>query len=248
MKKKVFFITLCVLGLSKSIQAQRQETVYVLGQESTEPKFSKDRDHLHNLERSFVIKYDIYRLFLGEVLFSFEKNMGNKHALELEAGPTISNIYSFGDSNSDYYSEEINGTWTNYYVERKSKLGFTAGLSYKFYPLDNYKTLSKIWIGPQIKFRSYTTNYFATLQDYNIDFDSKRNNLNFSFNIGHQTWYSTLFSIDYYIGVGVGKLQDDGGYTSKTETQNIGNVNYNPNYVNQATLIVTGGIKIGFGQ
>lgn len=248
MKSKLLFGILFMLGVSTTNHAQRQETVYLLSEESKEAKFSKDRDYLHSLDRNFVIKYDIYRLFLGEVLFSFEKNMGDKHALEFEAGPTISNIYSFGDSNSDFYSDEINGTWTNYYVEQKAKLGFTAGLSYKFYPLDNYKTLSKIWIGPQIKFRSYTTNYFATLQDYIIDYDSKRTNLNFSFNIGHQTWYSTLFSIDYYIGVGVGKLQDDGGYTSKSETQNIGNVNYNPNYVNQATLIVTGGIKIGFGQ
>ncbi|MCC6702514.1 MAG: DUF3575 domain-containing protein [Fluviicola sp.] len=183
---------------------------------------------------SYSIKFAPIQLIAGEFNFTYEQRLTKFTSLELELGPTFSEVgLSRGNHN----------LWNTGNPE--SAIGFHGALGFRLYPLCAANEMSSLYLEPQFKYRRYNSVY--TDDNYNAgDITGNLDQLIFRFNLGYQFWASDRLAIDLYAGIGMGNNSDErydliydgvsGAYTWKA------------NVVKRLLINGTTGIRIGFGK
>jgi hypothetical protein len=157
-----------------------------------------------NVENYNAFKFDPLRMAIGEINFSWETRVGEKTTLEFEAGPTISNL---GRNRPEYYDPYYNPLA----VHTDPAMGVLLSGAVRYYPLEDYHAMNKLYVSPRIKYRRYNENYVSPVASLS-DERGYSNEVIFSFNVGFQQWLSNNFAFDYYIGAGIGS------YTASTSS------------------------------
>jgi len=239
MKKNVLTTMIALLTVVSSGIAQEE---IVIIEQNTRAKRAQKTIRLN--DNTSVIKFTPTQLLVGEINFSFEKQLNRYTSLEIGAGPTISNV-QLGSGVGNHYVDPYYGG----YALQTSGLGFFAEAGYRFYPLDETEALNRFYLSPIVKFRLMN---FGLEDASQVLPDNKGNNMltSFAFNVGYQLWLSKSFSLDFFSGLGIGYQQDKnyqvfssydgltGEYTS--EWKDISS--------SYARFVFNFGVKVGIGQ
>lgn len=188
MKWNLILVTVLFSG---ALFAQEEKVIVV--KQSDYKRTQKKRASDRNVENYNAFKFDPFRMAIGEINFSWETRIDEKVTLEFEAGPTVSNLGGGRFS--------INGGTESY--QEQSGMGGLISAAVRYYPLEGYWAMNKLYVSPRIKYRRYNSNYHS--EDVVVsDQRAYSNETIFSFNIGYQQWFSENFAFDYYIGMGIG--------------------------------------------
>lgn len=227
--------------LLSSTCALAQEEIIVIDRSRTK-KTVNDNMPRRMVEHKQVFKFDPLRMSIGEINFAYERALNEYSSVEVELGPTISNLGRNRFSN-------IIGPGSNRQI---SQMGVFASAAFRFYPLDDRLVFNQLYISPKIKFRQYneSTEYSSLETGNSGTRDGSSSETIFTFNFGYQQWLANRFSFDYYFGVGIGGYR--GTSYSAFEEYN-GNTNsysivWQENKENFARFVATVGIKVGIGQ
>lgn len=237
--KNVFIIAslFCV-----NLSFAQGEKVVILdkGTGKKEKKAAYDNGELKGFDNKYAVKFTPTQMIIGEINFSFERAVGERISVEIEAGPTLSRIGLFS---LNYFGNNNNSNISKY-----SDLGGFAGLGFRFYPLLRRYNLNGLYVGPAIKYRHYNTEIKDNFNGLPNTTD-KRTDLNFTFNIGYQVWASKMLCFDFYGGFGL-------NYRMETSNQIVSVYDpvttlYNSSWQSQKDkgVLFLGrlGVKIGIG-
>lgn len=178
----------------------------------------------------FAFKFDPLRMFVNEINFGIEKKIGQHSSLEIDLGPTISNI---------------SGIESNYSSNNISQFGYFGNFSFRYYPL--YDALNYLYISPSFSYKNLNVIDVDPLKNLS-NMHGYTNTTSFLFNIGIQSWLSKTFLMDLYTGVGIGVSQGknyklSGYYYYPSNTNSWTEV-----IENRAKFIFNIGLKVGFGN
>ncbi|SFT38045.1 Protein of unknown function [Lishizhenia tianjinensis] len=206
MKKK----TLILLGglLISTVTAYAQtEKVYVTNKRSrffnTPPSQRIEVEHMN------VVKFDLLNQLNGEMRFSYEHVVGDKSSIELTAGPNVSNIWS--------------GRFLSQYGGEVGKMGVSAEVGFRYYPLRELSALNQFYIMPAVGVKHFNSEYHAPVLEGQVTpdpFSGNDTRIYYTFNIGYQHWVSKTMSIDYFIGMGLAQRNQSSAYTTYNWSQN----------------------------
>ncbi|MDC3253255.1 DUF3575 domain-containing protein [Crocinitomicaceae bacterium] len=185
---------LCLLFLLFMTSASfAQNEVMVIDRKNYKKNRSRD---IRLNENTQIVKFAPLNLLAGEINFGYERQISQKSSLDLEIGPTLSNLRTGLNNHLIDLFEPV--------TIASSALGFLIGASYRYYPLDETEALNRFYVGPVLKYKLMNSRY----EDIsNILPDSPRGSfsrLNFYFNFGYQFWLSKSFALDVFGGLGIG--------------------------------------------
>lgn len=237
--KKVILLYVCFSGLYAVAQDERQVVII----ERNQPKQKSVNDGMPRrlVDLNQVFKFDPVRMAIGEINFSYERVVGQQSSIEVELGPTVSNLGR-------------NRPFENPMGERRnSEVGVFASAAFKFYPLDGRPALNQLYISPKFKYRRYNESTEAPDNAPGIpalpSIKGYSNEAIFTFNFGYQQWLAQRFSFDYYIGFGLGSYNGRSHYSAYIDDgnggQKLGWVNNDSRYTR---FVGTIGIKVGIGK
>ena len=242
--KKITLLFFCFAGFYSQAQDERQ--VVIIDRNSPTYRSTTASTPRRLVDHKHVFKFDPIRMAIGEVNFAYERRIDEQSTLEVELGPTVSNL---GRMRFDQGG-------MNVYFSRQSNMGVLASLAYRFYPLDGRPAFNQLYISPKFKYRRYNETLHAEdnmntgMPSTLSDTKGFTNEAIFTFNFGYQQWLAQRFSFDYYIGFGLAS------YSSKSYTPDTGfdgNTGqwtevWRPQTVNYARFVGTIGIKVGIGK
>jgi hypothetical protein len=189
--RKLVLLYVCFTGLN--VLAQDNGQVIILDRTQARKHSSSNSMPRRMVEHKNVYKFDPIRMAIGEVNFAYERVIGDQSSLEIELGPTVSNL---GANRFDVFNSNTQNS--------VSAMGFFTSAGFRFYPLDGRLALNQLYISPKFKFRRYNEmiepSYTSTLSSIK----GFSNESIFTFNFGYQQWLADRFSFDYYIGLGIG--------------------------------------------
>lgn len=198
--------TLTVLAALAALTAysQGEEQVIVIRQNESVKSVKQRRvKTVRTVENFDAFKFDPLRMFIGEINFSWEHRIQERTSFEIELGPTISNL-SYTKQGNNHFNDIYYGYVAS---ETQSGMGVLASAAIRYYPLQDYKALNRIYISPRVKYRRYNETY--TVEGAGLeDRQGYSSEVIFSFNIGLQEWLSDNFAFDYYIGMGIGSYRE----------------------------------------
>ncbi len=190
--KKALLILLSFIALGANAQEDEQ-VVIVRQSDYKKPRKAPKPDR--NVENYNAFKFDPFRMAIGEINFSWEHRFHEKATFEIELGPTVSNL-----GRNRFYTQPGDGMGT---YRRNSSMGVLASAAVRFYPLEDYFAMNKLYVSPRFKYRRY--NEIITAENLSLnDTRGYSDELIFSFNVGYQAWLSDNFAFDYYVGAGIG--------------------------------------------
>lgn len=196
MKKNIYLIAFVLFSTASVFgQIDSERTLRNNSSKSTR----RSSRSFENVENTYAFKFDPLKMFIGELSFSLEAKIADKSTIEVELGPTISNLKNGINLNShvyDSYGSNVDG----------SLMGGFGSIAYRFYPLENATAFNRFYVSPKLKFRNYNYNYADNVYMTLPDQQGKSSEFIFSFNLGTQIWYSSNFAIDYYCGLGMGSV------------------------------------------
>ena len=196
------------------------------------------------VDNTSVVKFSPLQMIAGEINFGYERKISDYSSLEIELGPTLSNI---GLSvNQNHYYDPLS---SYAYVNQTSKVGFFLSTGFRFYPMDNGKVLNGFYVSPVIKYRLMNSGF----RDYSGNLEDTKgseSDVNFSFNFGFQKWLSSRFSLDFFGGIG---LAYESYITNEivsvyNSTTQLYDYSWNRNSFDGVRFLITGGIKVGIGN
>jgi hypothetical protein len=189
------------------------------------------------VEHMNVFKFDPLRMSIGEINFAYERVLDDPMSLEVELGPTVSNLgrNRFFVTQSSQY-------------EKNSAMGVFTSIAFKFYPLDGRPALNQLYISPKFKYRRYnelieggSTSTLESIRGFT-------NESIFTFNFGYQQWLADRFSFDYYFGIGIGSYAST---TYQASSEFINN-EWQESWLKQddkyTRFVATIGMKVGIGK
>jgi hypothetical protein len=185
------FIVLVIAFIPILAYSQEERIVIVeKGRSRKEPKDHKIVDN------SYVIKFSPVQMLRGEINLGLEKTINEMSSVEIELGPTISEI---GFSvNENHFNDPFGGPG----AARITGTGFFGSVAYRFYPMDGMKVLNGFYISPIFKYRLYNFG----LSDFSgvlAETKGREGQTMFTMNVGVQRWYSDHFSMDFFAGLGL---------------------------------------------
>ena len=190
-KALVVLMSLTALGT----YAQEDEQVVIVRQ-STGTKARRAPKPERNVENYNAFKFDPFRMAIGEINFSWEHRIHEKTTLEVELGPTVSNL-----GRNRFYTQPAEPGMGTY--RRNSSMGVLVSAAVRYYPLEDFHAMNKLYVSPRFKYRRY--NEFSSSDEPSLsDIRGYSDEFIFSFNVGYQAWLSNNFAFDYYIGAGIG--------------------------------------------
>ena len=240
--KRTIYQSLLITLFAFSANAQ-QEVVIVRQSDHSKPvKVVKEKKPARNVENYNAFKFDPFRMAIGEINFSWEHRIHEKTTLEFEAGPTISNLRK----NRFSISQDMVGTG---YYERESAMGVLVSAAVRFYPLEDFQAMNRIYVSPRFKYRRYNESVVSSepglgpIRGYSDE-------MIFSFNIGYQAWLSNNFAFDYYIGAGIGSYNGRTYQTMSTYDGNTDSWTYSWQPLNKryASFVGVIGMKVTIGN
>lgn len=227
--------------LLSSMYSYAQQEIVVIDRSRTK-KTVNDNMPRRMVEHKQVFKFDPLRMSIGEINFAYERALNEYSSVEVELGPTISNL------GRNRFTNFI-GTGSSRQI---SQMGIFASAAFRFYPLDDRLVFNQLYISPKVKFRQYNeaTEYISDQTGTSGTRDGSSSETIFTFNFGYQQWLADRFSFDYYFGVGIGGYRST-SYSAFEEYN--GNTNsysivWQENKENFARFVATVGIKVGIGH
>lgn len=230
-----FLAAIIAVVITGSVVAQQEEVVII---DRSRSHYKKERT-FRKIQNTQVYKFAPLNLLAGEILFGYERQLTAKGSFDVELGPTISKI-GFGlDSHfGNVYEPEIGEI---------SGLGVVLGAGYRYYPLDDSEALNRFYVSPVFRYKVYN----HKIQDYsNFLTEVKKGNetnANFLFNFGYQAWISETFSIDMYMGVGIGMRTTRDYYYETYFEDNEWKYRWLEDNRSGARYLFNAGIKVGIG-
>lgn len=237
--KKIFLLYFCFSGLYLSAQDERQ--VIIVDRTNTQARKKAPNDNMPRrlVDHDQVFKFDPFRMTIGEINFAYERVIGEQSSIEIELGPTVSNLgrNRFGIINNGSSQYRAN-----------SEMGVFASAAYRFYPLDGRPALNQLYISPKFKYRRYN----ETLEGMNGStlgvIKGHSDESIFTFNFGYQQWLAERFSFDYYFGIGIGSYNSKSYYATSeyvgTEWKEV----WVPQNDRYTRFVATIGLKVGIGK
>lgn len=233
--KKLFLIYFCFSGLQ--LVAQDDKQIIILDRSSSRNRTEADRMPRRMVEHMNVFKFDPLRMSIGEINFAYERVLDDPMSLEIELGPTVSNLGRnrfFVDQSTQY--------------TKNSAMGVFTSVAFKFYPLDGRPSLNQLYISPKFKYRRYNEMIEGGSTSTLPGIKGFSNESIFTFNFGYQQWLADRFSFDYYFGIGIGS------YASTTYQASSAFVNneWQETWLRQddkyTRFVATIGMKVGIGK
>ena len=214
-----------------------QEDKYVIIDRSDYDKKRKKEIVLNdNIQ---VYKFAPLNMLAGEILFGYERQVSRKASFDVELGPTISKIgYGFEMHGGTSFEPEIHDV---------SRMGIVTGVSFRYYPLDETEALNRFYVAPQFRFK--LMNHGVVDEGGFLPEMQRGNqvNSNFYFNFGYQMWISKTFSLDMYVGSGIGMRTERDYYAESVFVNNNWEYQWVELNGSGARYLFQLGLKIGIG-
>lgn len=232
--------SLCSLGLLLITTASfAQDEVIIIDRKDFRKKREREIKLNDNVQ---IIKFAPLQMLAGEINFGYERQLSKKGSIDLELGPTISNI-GFGLNNHfvDPFSP---------HVTENSGLGIVLSAGYRYYPLDETEALNRFYVSPVVKLKVMNSTYEDLSGFLEETRKGGRRMANFYFNFGYQFWPAKTFSIDLYGGFGIG-MQDRTSFYSEQifdGNTNTWNSVWVENKSSGAVFVGNFGVKVGIGS
>jgi ribosomal protein L30E len=239
---KHIFIVLGFVSFIQTVKAQDERIVII--DKNAGKEYIKTKKTKNLVENTSVLKFSPMQMAIGEINFGYERKVSDYTSLDFEFGPTLSNVGLSIQGNHNVYIDPVYG-----YSQETTGLGGFISVGYRFYPLDNGMVLNGFYVSPVVKYRRM--NFGIT--DYSNMLDDTRgneNDLHFTFNFGFQKWISNRFSLDFYGGMGL-SYETHTTYNVSTNYDDVTGTylySWNKNAYNGVRFILTGGVKVGFGN
>ncbi len=196
--------------------------------------------------RKSIIKYSPLDLIAGDLKFSFEQQLSRQSSIEIELGPTLSEVtgVELTPFDPDFLSGNVYSP-SGILSERQTGLGFLASVGFRYYLLEGYDRLNGFYISPIFKHKVYNT----TVSETNYtDVTAKSSKMisSFQFNFGVQIKTKTAFSVEFHAGFGLGYMTKNSSDLYQYE-DNFGNEQFDWYKTKTTSLIpaVNVGIKMG---
>lgn len=235
MKKSIFTTILALVALVQTGIAQDEMIIVDRGS-----KDARAKKTIRLNDNTSVVKFAPTQMVVGEINFSFERQISKYSSFEISAGPTISNI-SLGNVETHYFDQ------FGSYTFQTSRLGAFGELAYRYYPLDETEALNRLYISPLLKVKVMN---FGIEDASGVLSPTKGNDIraNFALNVGYQVWMSKSFCMDFYAGMGI-------GYQQRTESYLVSEF-VDPNWISAwrpeiatgARYVFNLGFKVGIGH
>ena len=235
MKTRLILFCIAFVAISVDLNAQEEQIIII---DKGDLKKRSNREPKIN-ENDRVVKFSPLNMLVGEIGLGYEHKNSAKSSLDFEAGFTISEL-GIGTNQHLFF-------WGGNNVERSSGAGVFARVGYRYYPLDNTEALNRFYISPILKYKLRTYSFSSA----NILADTKNGSetqLNFLFDFGYQVWLAKSFSLDFYMGMGIGYRQyksywvNDIFENNEWTTEWVQDTDSYPRYVFDI------GMKIGIGS
>lgn len=185
-------------------------------------------------EKSFAVKFSPVQLLAGEFNFTVEKSLTKFTSLEVELGPTFSEV-GFTRGNHALWGQG----------QLMSAIGFHGALGIRLYPLCDAYEMKSLYLEPQVKFRRYNSVYVDETQKVE-DITGTLDQVIFRFNLGFQFWPSDRLTMDVFAGIGMGNNTDTRYNLMYDGVSN--SYSWQPNVEKRLLVNGTTGIRIGFGK
>ena len=235
MKKTILTTITALLVVVTSGIAQQEIVVIEQG-----GRYKREKKEIRLNDNTSVIKFTPTQMLVGEINFSFEKQLSKQTSFEIGLGPTISNI-AIGDVGNHFFDPFGN------YSYQTSAMGFFAEAGYRFYPLDETEALNRFYLGPVLKFRMMNYGIVDASEQLSPTKGSNMQ-MNFSFNLGYQLWLSKSFSMDFFGGLGIGYQQITNYYPEQVFIDPNWTSEWRDNSSSGARYVFNFGVKVGIGQ
>lgn len=235
MKKSILSTITAVLVIVTSGIAQQEIVIVEQGS-----RYKRAKKEVRMNDNTSIIKFTPTQMLVGEINFSFEKQLSKHTSFEIGAGPTISNI-ALGEVGNHFFDPFGANTF------QTSKLGLFVEASYRYYPLDETEALNRFYLGPVMKFRmmNFGLNDGSEVLPPTTGSDMR---LNFAMNIGYQWWLSKSFAIDLFGGMGIGYQEVTSSFPESVYVDNNWITQWADNSRSGARYVFNFGVKVGIGQ
>lgn len=230
---------LCALALTTlwNSNSFAQEDVIIIDRGALKGRsYHKEPRLVDNIS---VIKFSPLQMLAGEINFGYERQVSKKGSIEIELGPTISDI-GFGNVGHT-------GNWSTPSETRSGSLGFFTSFGYRYYPLEKTEALNRFYVSPILRFKMLNYKY----EDQSGTLFGQRGNdvrFDFLFNFGYQLWAAETFSLDFFAGMGIGMQQVKSYYVNSVWSGNDWTYQWVESSGSGARYVFSGGVKIGIGQ
>ena len=167
-------------------------TVFLLSVSIT---FSQEEGRPRQIENKWAVKITPTQMIMGELNLGIEFKVSPKTSIEIQLGPTISEV-GFGGriwENMDQTSS----------ISRESSIGYFGALGFRYYPLEKTQAMTRLYIEPQLKYRVYNSSLSEETGLWGEQ-TSSITQYKFIFNTGYQLWATKSFGFDFYLGAGLG--------------------------------------------
>lgn len=192
------------------------------------------------IENKFAFKFTPTQLIMGELNLSTEFRIARKMSLDIDLGPTISQIGLGGRALEDFDNGQEN-------LIREGSFGYFGALGVRYYPFEKTSALTRFYLHPQLKYRVYNTLVSEETEAWDqINFSNTQ--YKFLFNVGWQLWTTKSFGFDFYLGGGIGYRQLEMGTPMLTYENNEFQYNWEVELQNRPQLLMNAGIKLAFGK
>lgn len=232
--KKYFLLFACFSGLYASAQ---DDKIVIVDRYQPAKRPTQERMPRRMVDLNQVFKFDPIRMGIGEINFAYERVVGEQTSIEVELGPTVSNL----GRNRFVSGNNPGGTILNKY----SEMGVFGSFAFKFYPLDGRPALNQLYVAPKFKFRRYN----ETIESPTLGaIGGHSNQAIFTFNFGYQQWLAQRFAFDYYVGFGLGSYRG----TSYSTVAEYNGTDWTEVWLAEkersTRFVATIGIKVGIGN
>lgn len=206
-------ISLCLFLLATSFTfSQEKQKIVILQNDDADDAFNPSKRKVKRMvEHKQAYKFDMLRMFIGEINFAYEQRISDKSSLEFELGPTVSNLVLIKENHL--------GNASN--MNRNSGMGILFSAAYRYYPLDGNTTFNRLYVSPKLKFSRFNESISANNTSLS-DIKGNVTQMMFGFNIGYQQWIADGFAFDYYFGLSIGSYNS---LTYNALTEYDGNTN-----------------------
>lgn len=235
MKKSILSTVAAVLVVVTSGIAQQEIVVIKQGS-----RYKREKKEIRLNDNTSIVKFCPTQLLVGEINFSFEKQLSKHTSFEIGAGPTISNI-ALGEVGNHFVNP------SGGFAYQTSKLGMFVEAAYRYYPLDETEALNRFYLSPVMKFRVMNFG----LEDPSAQLPSTQGSdirFNFAMNIGYQWWLSKSFSLDLFCGLGIGYQEVSSYFAESVFVDQNWVTQWTDNSRSGARYVFNFGVKVGIGK
>lgn len=161
---------------------------------------TESKDGPRQIGNKWAVKLTPTQLIMGELNLSVEFKTSKRTSMDIDFGPTLSQVGFGGMTWEDYDPDQPSTTYDLY---KDGSVGYFGALGFRYYPLTKTQSLNRLYIQPQVKYRVYRTIVGEESGLWN-EVISTNTQYKFLFNLGYVLWASQNFGFEFYTGAGLG--------------------------------------------